>query len=74
MRQLLEALFYGLKKSAPQCAVDSSSSHMVVSAFALTTQAIGASAIVTGLVRSDHEKCHCLTSYRIHFRHHSNPI
>jgi len=24
MRQLLEALFYGLKKSAPQCALDSS--------------------------------------------------
>ena len=41
MRQLLEALLYGLKKSAPQFAGDSSSSHRVFLAFALTTQAIG---------------------------------
>jgi hypothetical protein len=41
---------------------------------ALPTQAICASAIVTGLVRSDHEKCHFLTSARTHWRHDSNPI
>jgi hypothetical protein len=34
MRQLLEALLYGVKKSAPQCEVDSSSSPMVFLAFA----------------------------------------
>ena len=74
MRQLLEALLYGLQKSAPQFAVDSSSSPMVFLAFALTTQAICASAIVTGSVCSEHDRWHFVPSDRIHFRHHSNPI
>ena len=66
MRQLLEALWDGVKKFAPQCAVDSSSCPKVFLVVRVTIAAICASAIVTGSVR--------LGNANGHFCHHTAPV